>query len=289
LRSRDGINWKVEPGEAYMPGIAQYTDGTVVDWFKYERIKVLQDKHGRAMQAHFAVIDVLKKLDKGSDNHSSKHICIPLTVGRLLTLLNTKQITAATKTIRVRIAAEDGFNPHTDIDLMSLRFGASEEVNFGRGCKVIKTERAGRDLLVTFDGTRNGITQGNFAAKLLGKTSRGKLLFGYARLPWLNYLEPALSPRAPTIVKQAHGFSIAVEVQNFGQVQSEPTDLKIIYSKDDQLVELTGVITALKPFQKTTVELTCGNALKARVSYSVKVVINPDAQHPVILERTVKP
>lgn len=42
LRSKDGIHWKVEPGEAYLPGIARYEDGTVVDWFKHERIKVLQ-------------------------------------------------------------------------------------------------------------------------------------------------------------------------------------------------------------------------------------------------------
>ena len=151
LRSKDGINWKVDPGEAYLPGIAKYADGTQVDWFKYERIKVLQDKYGRATQAHFAVIDVLKNLDKGSDNHSSKHICIPLTVGRLLTILDKEPITEDTKTIRVRIAAEDGFDPHADVATDSLRFGASEEVNFGRGCRVAKTERLGNDLIVTFD------------------------------------------------------------------------------------------------------------------------------------------
>ena len=236
LRSKDGINWKVEPGEAYMPGIAKYEDGTIVDWFKYERIKVLQDKHGRAMQADFAVIDVLKDQDRGSDIHSSKHICIPLTVGRLLTILDKEQITADTKTIRVKIEAEEDFNPHTDIDMDSLRFGASEEVNFGRGCKVVKTERSGIDLIVTFDGAGNGITNNNFAAKLLGRTSRGKLLFGYARLPWLNYLEPALSARMPKIVQKEDGFDIAVEVQLFGQVSSTPADIKIVYITEEQVV-----------------------------------------------------
>jgi len=290
LRSMDGINWKVEPGEAYLPGIAKYEDGTVVDWFKYERIKVLQDKLGRAKQAHFAVIDVLKRQDKGSDNHSSKHICIPLTVGRLLTILNKKQITSRTKTIRVKIAAEDGFNPHTDIDLYSLRFGASEEVNFGRGCKVIKTKRSGDDLIVTFNGTGNGITEGNFAAKLLGKNSSGKLLYGYARLPWLNYLEPALSACMPKIDKKRDGFNIAVEVQNFGQVSSEPADIKIVYSTDGQVVEVAaGVVGSLKPFQKTTVELTCGKIFEAGVAYTLKVMINPDAQYPVTLEGQITP
>ncbi len=180
-----------------MPGIARYEDKTVVDWFKYERIKVLQDEYGRATQAHFAVIDVLKKLDKGSDNHSSKHICIPLTVGRLLTLLDDGPIKADTKTIRLKIAAEPGFNPHTNIDVDSLRLGSPEEVNFGRGCRVRSTQQAGDDLIVTFDGSGNGITKDNFAAKLLGKTSGGKLLFGYARLPWLDYAPPALSASPP--------------------------------------------------------------------------------------------
>lgn len=290
LRSKDGINWKVEPGEAYLPGIAKYEDGTVVDWFKYERIKVLQDKHGRAKQAHFAVIDVLKRQDKGSDNHSSKHICIPLTVGRLLTILNKKQITSRTRTIRVKIAAEDGFNPHTDVDMSSLRFGASEEVNFGRGCKVIKTKRSGDDLIVTFNGTGNGITDGNFAAKLLGKNSSGKLLYGYARLPWLNYLEPALSACMPKIDKKRDGFNIAVEVRNFGQVSSEPADIKIVYSTDGQVVEVAaGVVGSLKPFQKTTVELTCGKIFEAGVAYTLKVIINPDAQYPVTLEGQITP
>ena len=290
LRSKDGINWKVEPGEAYMPGIAKYEDGTVVDWFKYERIKVLQDKHGRAMQAHFAVIDVLKNQDRGSDIHSSKHICIPLTVGRLLTILDNERITAETKTIRVKIAAEDDFNPHTDIDIDSLRFGASEKVNFGRGSKVIKTERSGDDLIVTFDGTGNGITNNNFAAKLLGKNSSGKLLYGYARLPWLNYLEPALSALAPKIAKKDDGFNIAVEVRNFGQVSSEPADIKIAYSTDDRIVEVAAeTISSLKPFQKTTVELTCDNIFEASVAYTLKVIINPDAQYPVTLEKRLTP
>jgi hypothetical protein len=290
LRSKDGINWKVEPGEAYMPGIAKYEDGTVVDWFKYERIKVLQDKHGRAKQAHFAVIDVLKRQDKGSDNHSSKHICIPLTVGRLLTILNQKQITSGTRTIRVKIAAEDGFNPHTDIDISSLRFGASEEVNFGKGCKVIKTKRSGDDLIVTFDGAGNGITEDNFAAKLLGKNSSGKLLYGYARLPRVNYLEPALSACMPNIKSTGDGFKIAVEVQNFGQVSSEPANIKIMYSTDDRVVEVAaGAVGPLKPFQKTTVELTCGKIFEAGIAYTLKVIINPNAQYPVTLEGRIGP
>ena len=290
LRSKDGIHWKVEPGEAYMPGIARYEDGTVVDWFKYERIKVLQDKYGRATQAHFAVIDVLKNDDKGSDNHSSKHICIPLTVGRLLTILDEEPITAATKTIHVKIAAEDNFNPHTDIDLTSLRFGASEEVNFGRGSKMARVETAGDDLIVTFDGAGHGLTEDNFAAKLLGRTRDGKLLFGYARLPGVNYLEPALSARLPRFAKNENGFDVTVEVQNFGQVASEPADLKIVYRKNDRdVVVADGKVGPLEPFEKTTVQMTCGNLFEVATEYALTVIINPDARHPVTLEGRATP
>ena len=195
LRSKDGVNWKVDPGEAYLPGIAVYEDGTNVDWFKYERIKVLQDEYGRATQAHFAVIDTLKHFDLENDNHSSKHIVIPLTIGRLITVLNENPISTNTKTIEVKIEAEEGFNPHTDIDMESLRFGASEEVNFGRGCKVLDTKKSGKDLIVVFDGKGNGFNEDNFVGKLLGKTADGKLLFGYSRLPGIKYIEPVLSAR----------------------------------------------------------------------------------------------
>lgn len=70
-----------------------------------------QDKYGRAIQANFAVIDTLKHEDKPFDNHSSKNISIPLNPGLLLTVLNDKPITAGTKTIRLKVQAEEGFHP----------------------------------------------------------------------------------------------------------------------------------------------------------------------------------
>jgi hypothetical protein len=41
--------------------------------------------------------------------------------------------------------------------------------------------------VVTFDAAGNGVTDDNFAAKLIGKTTDGKLLFGYSRLPGVDY------------------------------------------------------------------------------------------------------
>jgi hypothetical protein len=61
--------------------------------------------------------------------------------------LKTKPITRTTKTIRVKIQAEEGFNPQTDIDIQSLRFGASTEVNYGRGCTVSMVENEGNQYL----------------------------------------------------------------------------------------------------------------------------------------------
>lgn len=153
-----------------------------------------------------------------NDNHSSKNISIPLNPGVLLTVLDTKPITEKTKTIRVKIAAEEGFNPQTDIDLNSLRFGASTEVNYGKGCKVLSTKNEGKDLVVTFDAKGNGITAEEFAPKLLGKTTSGKLLFGYARLPWVSYNDPILSARMPIVSPDSQDMNVVVE--NFGQVAS---------------------------------------------------------------------
>lgn len=289
-RSKDGVNWKVESGEAYLPGVSVRADGVVEMWHKYERLKVFQDKYGRAIQGNFAVIDVEKNLDKGSDIHSSKNISIPLTVGRLLTILDKKPITASTKIIKVKIAAEPGFNPQTDIDVKSLQFGEPEAVNYGKGGKMIKTENSGVDLIVTFDAVGNKFPDDEFAAKMLGKTSTGKLLFGYARLPGVNFIEPILSPLLPVLTANGDGFSLKIEVQNFGQVASKKAKLKAGFIKDDKEVDVAaGTIPALKPYEKTTVELTCSNLFDKGVEYIFKVTVNPDDKQPAILHGKITP
>ena len=132
-RSKDGVHWVTEQGEAYVPGVSFHKDGAVEHWFKYERPKVFQDEKGRAVQMNFAVIDTIKWNDLPNDIHSSKNISIPLNKGMLLSVLNEEEITPSTRTIEVKIAAESGFNPQTDVDVKSLRFGSFTEVNFGRG------------------------------------------------------------------------------------------------------------------------------------------------------------
>ncbi|MCK5775879.1 MAG: glycoside hydrolase family protein, partial [Bacteroidales bacterium] len=254
LRSKDGINWKTEAGEAYLPGIAVHKDGTKEDWFKYERIKVVQDTYGRAFQANFAVIDTLKHFDKKNDNHSSKNISIPLTVGKLMSVLNTKKITAVTKEIIVKIKAEEGFNPNTDIDYNSLRFGASEAVNFGGGSKVKSVKQEGDDVIITFHSEGNSITDDNFAAKLLGKTTQGKLLFAYSQLPGVTYIQAALSARKPKFNNK--GTALDIVIENFGQIPSQESTIHIYKIADgEQKIIAKASIPTLKPYKSKTINI----------------------------------
>ena len=275
LRSKDGVNWVVDPGEAYMPGVAVHADGQVEDWFKYERLKVYQDEYGRAIQANFAVIDTLKNEDKPFDHHSSKNISIPLNPGLLLTILDEKPITSGTKTIRVKIQAEEGFNPQKDIDVNSLRFGASEEVNYGRGCQVLTTENAGKDLIVTFNGKGNGITKDEFAPKLIGKYKDGRMLYGYARLPYIDYIEPILSARAPVFTKSGKGLECTVEVQNFGQVESKKALVEVGYKKEGKTIKVaSGMVPALKPYEKTDILLSAKDRFEEGKEYDLIVTLS---------------
>lgn len=224
-RSKDGVHWIIEPGEAYVPGISFHKDGEVESWFKYERPKVFQDEHGRATQMNFAVIDTIKWEDLPGDRHSSKNICIPLNKGMLLSVLNEKEVTSSTRTIKVRIAEEEGFNPQTEVDVQSLRFGSYKEVNFGRGCKPLKTCVSGKDLIVVFSGKGSGITAEEFAPKMIGKDKAGNMLYGYARLPYVDYQLALLSARRP-VYDKGKG-ELRLEVQNFGLSASKAVEVEV--------------------------------------------------------------
>lgn len=182
LRSPDGIHWKFNPGTAYTPNNTSYEDGTQTHWYKLERPHVITDLYGRATHLSLAVIDVPKANDLAKDKHSSKNIILPLVVHKRLKIINKKPITEITPSITVLIQAEDNFNPFQDVDIKSLRFGAPEEVDYGKGVTVVKTQKKGKDLLVEFTGKGNRITKANFTGKLLGKTKTGKLIIGYAKL-----------------------------------------------------------------------------------------------------------
>jgi hypothetical protein len=231
-RSKDGVHWVTEQGEAYVPGVSFHKDGAVEHWFKYKRPKVFQDGKGRAVQMNFAVIDTIKWNDLPNDKHSSKNISIPLNKGMLLSVLNEEEITPSTRTIEVKIAAESGFNPQADVDVKSLRFGSFTEVNFGRGCKPVKTKVSGKDLIVVFKAKGSGITSDEFAPKMIGRDKKGNMLYGYARLPYVNYRPALLSARRPLFDKEKGG--LKVEIQNFGLSASEPAEVEVICNGSSQ-------------------------------------------------------
>nr|WP_307758805.1 glycoside hydrolase family protein [uncultured Mediterranea sp.] len=244
-RSKDGIHWVTEQGEAYVPGISFHRDGEVEHWFKYERPKVFQDSLGRAIQMNFAVIDTIKWNDLPGDRHSSKNICIPLNKGLLLSVLNAEPITPSTKRIEVRIKAEPGFNPQTDVDVKSLRFGSFTEVNFGRGCKALKTRNERDDLIVVFNGKGSGITADEFAPKLIGRSTKGELLYGYARLPYVDYAPALLSARCPQYDKERG--VLKVRVGNWGLSASQQAQVEVLC---DGKTVATGQVQALSPYEE---------------------------------------
>lgn len=185
LRSADGLHWQVDDGEAYMPSIARHKDGSQEDWFKYERMRIVQDKYGRAVQANFAVIDTIKWDDKPFDRHSSKNICIPLDPGLLLAQQGEwtkKDGKWKSRRIELRIKAEEGFLPQKDLDLSTLRFGSPHEVDYGRGACPTASRVDGNDLIVTFKSSDVVFRNDDFAGKVLVRRTNGHTTFGFVRL-----------------------------------------------------------------------------------------------------------
>lgn len=243
-RSMDGIHWVVEQGEAYTPEISYHADGKREEWFKYERAKVLQDAQGRVEMMNFAVIDTIKWEDHPGDSHSSKNICIPMNRGLLLSVLNKKPITPSTKTIRLRVRKEPGFSPAEDLDIASLRLGSYTEVNFGRGARPVShhTTKEG-DLVVVFSGKGSGITAEEFAPKLIGRDRRGRMVFGYASLPYVDYRPALLSARRPVCDRTAA--RVTVTIENFGLKASRKAKARL-YSGDRLLA--TATVRPLSPY-----------------------------------------
>ena len=216
LRSKDGVKWVWDQGLAYDVNVAKHADGTQERWYKFERPFVRQDEFGRGTHIYFAVIDSRKDLDKASDEHSSKVIALPLTVQRRLQVLNEQALTTGTKEIRVLLKAEPGFDPHADVELSGLRFGAPGAVDYGKGGALLRSEKSGADLMLVFDGTAAGFGAEDYVGKLLGTTRQGGLLFGYARMPGVAFEEPLVSAPPPAFVPEG----LKLRVENFGLTTS---------------------------------------------------------------------
>ena len=162
--------------------------------------------------------------------------------------VRTEPITAKTKKIELRIRGEKDFDPAKEVDVKSLILGSYKEVNYGRGAKPVKVKQEGGDLIVTFSGKGSGIDANEWAPKLIGRSKTGKLLWGYARLQYVNYNPAILSPSA---AYEKDGLQWVV-VENFGLTESEPQTITI---KNVKNKEVSVSVPALKPYEKKVLKL----------------------------------
>lgn len=100
------------------------------------------------------------------------------------------------------------------------------------------------------------------------------MLYGYARLPYVTYIEPVLSARAPVFTKSVNGIAGNVEVENFGQVTAPKASLKIKYKVDGTWQDLAGAdIPVLKPYEKTMITFSGKNNLETDKEYELMLSI----------------
>ncbi len=268
-RSLDGIHWVNEPGVAYKTGIIKHANGDAEGWYKLERPKIQTDDTGRATYIHFAAIDAVKDADTGpNDGHSSKNIIAPLVKSRLIEVLNADVITDATTSIRVKIMKEADFNP-ADINLASLVFGSYDKVNYGNGFKAAASETdAQGNLIVTFTGSAgaSGITAEEFAPKMIGETNSGDIVYGYAKLPYVNYEPAMVSAMIPDI--DAENNISTVKVDNYGLSASEEMTVKVMTTSGVTLS--TGTVHAIPAYGTEMVSL---QGVKKPSSIYDKIVI----------------
>ena len=249
-RSLDGLHWTKEAGKAYTgeDPFAKHENGDVEKWHKYERPRVYQDDLGRAIRMNFAVIDCVKQSDLGSDMHSSKNINMPLTK-QLLLEVQTVSSTSAT----VLVKAEAGFDPKTDLNFSSLKFGSHDKVNYGNGFSYSSHAASGDNVVITFTGSAGSINDGEWAPKMLGQKTDGSIAFGYAKMPGIDYKPAMLSAVTPLIA--ADGTVQSVSVTNYGQSASMATTVRV-YAPNGSTLLAHGTTSVLPAFGNETVTLT---------------------------------
>ena len=286
LRSPDGIRWVWDQGKAYDINVARHEDGTKERWYKFERPNVRQDASGRATHIYFAVIDSRKDLDKGNDNHSSKIIALPLTPQRRLSLPADAPVAQAAGELRVTVHGEPGFRPADEVDVASLTFGAPTEIDFGKGSRALRSESVGEDLVIVFDAASTGFQAADFAGKLLGKTRAGGLLFGYARLPGRCDLQPFLTAREP---RRASPETLSMVVENFGQVASVPTELRVTFKPEGAPASTaTATVSALAPYGAVEITVPMPAGLPgADKPCPVEIFCQPAGASPSLLKTKI--
>lgn len=283
-RSRDGFHWVSEEGTAYDPSVAVHPDGTKEGWTKFERPRVFQDRYGRAVSLNMAVIDVEKNQDLAGDSHSSKNIFMPLNPGLRMEVLNGEKISESTPVIKVIIYKEDGFSPSSDLDISSLRFGNYSTVNRGGGSKCLSSETdAAGNLVLAFSGAGTGLTEDEFAPKLLGKyaddytpcfpnAGAGSFCYGYAKLRYVDYEPAFLSPALPEIGKD--GRPVSIELKNYGLKASDAGTVIEVLDENGKKIA-AGKASSVLPYKTAVIGLEALGAFPAG-SVTLKVAVGSD-------------
>jgi hypothetical protein len=274
LRSPDGVNWNWDQGKAYDVEVVRHPDGSKEGWHKLERPNVLQDDHGRAIVLYLAAMDAPKDMDHCADGHSSKILALPLAVERRLELISGRSAKDSNGPVQLKILAEPGFDP-ASVDVASLRFGPSKEVNTGKGAKALKAHVTKDGLTVTFESMGGEFAPTDPVAKLLGKTKDGDLVLGYVRTPGHPGLTAILSPQPPRITAPD---TLVVPVDNFGLKQSAPTSVKVtLRGEGIEPITVTALVPALKPYAGTEVTLRMDPKLVSGKQLQVETGVgNPD-------------
>lgn len=123
----------------------------------------------------------------------------------------------------------------------------------------------------------------------MGKTKKGELLFAYFRLPGIDYLEPYLSSRKPEFITDENGFIAKVEMQNFGQVASKPSTLKIQYIINGKTIEIASArIPKIDPFEKTEIKLRGRSVVNDQIEKGIRLISISDGKQHVVYQESYK-
>ncbi|MBN2652531.1 MAG: glycoside hydrolase family protein [Spirochaetales bacterium] len=272
LRSKNGIDWTLDPGEAYLPGIDRYSDGTLVDWYKFERMKIFQDSRLRVTQANFAVIDTIKNDDKPNDNHSSKNIVIPIEKEKILSMEESVDKVSGKSVYVVRIEAESDFFPNEEVDIELLRFGSPNSVNFGRGAKAVSSSNSGEDLIVVFESDSAEFGDDDFVGRLLGQSKSGRLIHGYARLGWVDYSGFILSSTSMKIRNSSKSAKVFIDIENFGHEDYAGGAVEVCITKKGKTSVVKGFIPRIPAYSKVTVVLDSQSRIDYLCADKIEVI-----------------
>ena len=93
-------------------------------------------------------------------------------------------------------------------------------------------------------------------------------------MPYVDYLEPILSARAPVLTEKGYKVSYTVEVQNFGQVASSEASVRLAYTKEGKTINVASAkIPGLAPYEKAELYLPGKIGLNKGEEYDITVTI----------------